>query len=248
MSRQPSSLRQLVLACLLPLLAAPAAEAGVLFLRDGTAVRTQGGWTLRDDLVVFRMTNGQLASVRRSDVDARATNAARRPRAAPPAPAAPAATQPPARPAIVLTDADFRRPDDDSGTAAAAAPAGVEATPAPAAPAAAPPAAEHRTAVGERLVVSKWQRLAGVGETGVVITGLLPNRSLAVADDIRLDVLLYDEEGELVASTPALLTSSVLAPGQSARFRAEFPGVDRFSRVWFEVESRLDGAAGQQGP
>jgi hypothetical protein len=68
--------------------AAPAA-ADWLVLADGGRVETAGPWEVRGGLVVFTLANGTLSSVRASEVDLPASEAANRPPEPPPA-AAPA--------------------------------------------------------------------------------------------------------------------------------------------------------------
>ena len=114
-----SHLRLLMAAVLLALGLAggPPAAADWIVTTDGERIETRGPWEVRGRLVVLTRTNGELASMRLSNVDLeasrRATEEAARAAAAPSSETEPTTTEAPRRSKIVLTDDDFttlRRP------------------------------------------------------------------------------------------------------------------------------------------
>ncbi|HEV8238667.1 MAG TPA: FxLYD domain-containing protein [Thermoanaerobaculia bacterium] len=209
-----------------PFLAAPA-RADWLVLGDGSRVETRGAWEERGATVVFHLPNGTLGSVRARDVDREATAAANAPPPAQPT-AAPSSSP---KPVLVLTDADVGHVDaaqfaaEQAAAAAAKAPAAQPTTP-PSRGAAKPP---------ERLEVTTWRRDAASATT-VTLVGEVRNISSAVTAGVRVTALLYDEKGELIATSDAILGADVLQPGQSTNFRASFPGVANYSTAKFETK------------
>ncbi len=51
---------------------------------------------------------------------------------------------------------------------------------------------------------------------------------------LSMSVILYDADGKVLASAPSRLGAGSLGPGQSASFRADFPGVFSFSGASFD--------------
>ena len=206
--------RSTILICLAALVAGPLA-ADWLVLTDGTRLETKGDWEERGRLVVFTTTDGTLSSLRLDGVDLeasrRATEAANRP----PAPPEPPAEEP-QQAAFVLTDADVTHnlaPNtEDDDTADASTTTGQQA---------------------ERLVVTDWQEAPLADESGTRVTGSLRNVSSDAATRIRLTVLVYDADGELLATDNATLSSQALMPGQQARFQVEFGGIYAISALTF---------------
>lgn len=100
---------------------------------------------------------------------------------------------------------------------------------APAAPAA--PAAEPAS---ETVAVSSWRRVDSTGGDGVEIQGTLLNATDTLVVNAAVEVRLYNEAGDRVATAPGVLSATALQPRGTADFRARFPGVFAFSSVKFE--------------
>jgi hypothetical protein len=214
------------------------AAADWLVTREGGRIETRGAWEVKGRSVVFQAIDGSLSSVRAADVDLEASRrltgeAARQGSAAPAAPARPVQR----KSVRSFTDKDFRSTAPQPALAPDAADAAENA-----APAAAPASASASTPTGspekpEILQVSNWDRSTDPDGGWVVITGVLRNAAQASATNIRLTVSLQDENGSLVQSSVADVSTSALMPGEQAGFRAAFPGVFSFSDVRFESES-----------
>jgi hypothetical protein len=203
-------------------LAAPAA-ADWLVTRDGGRVETRGPWKVKGKLVVFTRAEGQLASLRITDVDwaaseratAQAAEAAQKPpegQSAPP--------EPHKESRWVLTDANFQQ----------------AAPPPPAAEKSAEPAAAATDAVGRprvAVVLEGWERKDR--PDGLEIAGTLRNPGTEIAAEIGVTVRLYDETGALVATGEGRIGTPALGAGEAAAFRASFPGVFTYAEAKFDV-------------
>ena len=224
-----------VAACLLA--AGPGiAAADWLVTREGGRIETRGPWKEKGKLLVFTTADGNLASLRLSEVDLEASRkaTAEAVRAQAEAAEAQAAPQKPAgakKEVFSITDKDVRpsAPPAD-GSTAPAQPGRPSSPEAPASAGAQPP--------GEKLpavTVVGWER-EQVGTDGhVAITGTVRNDSEASVADVRVYVQLFDESGSAIATAPADLTASALMPGQLAAFRADFPSLFAFSTVKVDV-------------
>lgn len=199
------------------LVAAPAA-ADWLVTRDGGRVETKGAWLVKGKLVVFtRAAEGQLASLRITDVDwaaseratAQAAQAPPEPKSAPP--------EPPKESKWVFTDANFR-------------------SPAPAPPKDEAPAAEETDAAGRPrlpVVLEGWERRDH--PDGLEIAGTLRNPGNEIAAEVGVTVRLYDETGTLVATSEGRIGTPAIVPGATVAFRASFPGVFTYAEAKFDV-------------
>lgn len=77
---------------------------------------------------------------------------------------------------------------------------------------------------------------------GVVVSGTLTNPTDARIDDPHIEVLLYDDEGELITNVGAATTeeppvSPLYEPGERGRFEARFPDVDPDEVASYTVRS-----------
>jgi hypothetical protein len=213
---------------LVVLLASPLA-ADWLVLDDGTRLETRGPWQERGKLLVFTTTDGTLSSMRLDDIDLDASHRATSAAANPPAPVAPPPPEPKTA-AFVLTDADVahtRGAADDSEAAATAT----------------------ATGSAERLVVTDYQEMQMDDEQGTRYTGTLRNVSNDAATRVTLTALVYDADGELLATANAMLSSQALMPDQQARFQVDFVGVYAASAVAFRPTTlplRTGAAAGEE--
>jgi hypothetical protein len=200
------------------------AAADWLVTREGARVETKGAWTVKGKLVVFKAADGKLSSLRLADVDLDASRNATEEAVAASA-VADAETGKPAerkKSVRVITDKDVRQ---------AAAPAAGD-------PAASDASAPAGPTSGPGVVVDTWKQDADSKDGHVVINGSLQNASGATAAELQLKVMLFDENGSILATSQAALESTSLPPGRKAVFRADFPGFFSFATLKFEPRSR----------
>ena len=214
----------LALAALLALVAGTAGPAAAdwLVTKEGARVETQGPWTVKGKLVVFKTPDGKLASLRVADVDLDASRNATEEAVAAQAQAE-AEPEKPAEPerkksVRVITDKDVRQ------VGPAAAPGSPEAAAGPTS--------------GPGVVIDTWKQDRDSEDGHVVINGSLQNASSATAVDLQLRVMLYDESGTLMATSQAAIGSQALPPGEKSIFRADFPGYFSFATLKFEPQGR----------
>jgi len=205
------------------LLAAGAASADWLVMRDGTQVETDGPWTVKGRLIVFTNADGALASLRSSEVDLEASELAteaaveeaaalvraREEEASMPVEA------PAVAPVLVLTDADVAHVDPDD----------LEAS-------------EGDDPAGESLRVISWEQETSDDGNGVIVTGILRNDGAEVASSIKLSVQVLDPDGEILGTQEAQLSSTSLNTAELLNFRVLFADVPGFDTARFDVTSR----------
>jgi hypothetical protein len=202
------------------LLAAPAA-ADWLVTRDGGRVETRGPWTAKGKLVVFTRADGQLSSLRLTDVDLAASERATAEAVAKAKEAAEVKPPPPPEKKEarwVMTDKDFR-----------------QAPPPP--PKDEPKPAEEETDAAGRprlnVVIESWDRKDLTD--GLEISGTVRNPGDEIAADVGITVRLFDDTGALVATGEGRIANPALGPGEAVTFRATFPGVFTFAEAKFET-------------
>jgi hypothetical protein len=201
--------------------AGPAA-ADWLVTKEGAKVETQGPWTVKGKLVVFKTPDGKLSSLRVADVDLDASRNATEEAVAAQAQADAAPETPapaPKKSVRAITDKDVRQAGP--GTAAAS-PDGT--TPAP--------------TTGPGVVIDTWKQDRDAQDGHVVINGTVANASGATAAELQLKVMLYDDSGSLLVTNQAALALTALPPGEKTAFRADFPGYFSFATLKFEPQSR----------
>ena len=201
-------------------------SADWLVTNDRVEIETRGAWTTAGDFVTFTLPNGTFSSMRLADLDldvSRAlTEEMANPRSETPAPA----SKPKA--VIVITDADMpSRPigPDPSIDASAEASSSEASVPTP---------ATSRV----ELEIVDWEQQIDASNATLEIIGTMVNPRANPATRITLDVLLYDEEGSLLSTEPALIDNAYLAPGSSSGFKASFTDVLHFDRAEFQLQSR----------
>jgi len=203
----------LLLAALLG--AAPAA-ADWLVTREGGRIETKGPWKVEGRRVLFTQPNGTLSSIRTDlvDLDLSAAESRRAREAAARAPEP--ATR--AEPILRLTEKDL--------------------PPVPAAPeeAAEPARAKSDQPVNSGLEVTQWERAETQSGEGTEIFGSVKNAGNANVTSPTLIVTLYDADGRLIATSEGRVNAAAIPPGQSASFRAVFPGVDDFAAARFDAQ------------
>ena len=199
---------------LITLLAASPAAADWLVVRAGGRVETKGPWRTKGKLVVFTRADGSLSSLRLAEVDLeasrKASEEAKTVTAAPPAP------QAPKKKLAVLTDKDFPK-----------------AEPKPAAEAKAEDSPAAKTAT---VTVASWKRLDRPGSDGLDIQGTLQNNTDKIAAGVAIEVQLYDEAGDRIATAQGIPSTPSIQPHAAVEFRATFPGVFSFSGAKFETK------------
>lgn len=204
------------------------AKADWLVTREGGRVETKGTWKVKGKLVVFTAADGKLSSLRLAEVDMDASRRVTEEAVAAQAQADAEEPKPAERRKSVrtITDKDVRayepaRPDDPSeGTE------GEEK------------AKEPGPTSGPGLLVESWQQSANADDGSVIVNGTLQNASNATAADLKLKVMIFDENGALIANSQAAVAVKAVPPGERAAFRAEFPGFFSFATIKFEAESR----------
>ncbi len=200
-------------------LAAPAA-ADWLVTRDGGRVETRGAWKVKGKLVVFTRAEGQLASLRITDIDWAASERATAEAAQAPPEVKSAPPELAKESRWVLTDSDFQR----------------SAPPSPAPEKEAAPAAEETDAAGRPrvpVVLEGWERKNL--PDGLEVAGTLRNPGNEIAAEVGVTVRLYDETGALVATGEGRIGTPAIGPGTATAFRASFPGVFTYAEARFEV-------------
>ena len=111
-----------------------------------------------------------------------------------------------------------------------AAPAEPAPVPSPAKP---PKAEAAPSAASGPAAVSSWKRVDTPGGNGIEIQGTLHNETDNLLANAAVEVQLYNEAGERVASTAGILPSTAIQPRGTVDFRAVFPGVFAFTEVKF---------------
>lgn len=189
-----------------------------LVTRAGATLETDGPWEVRGKLVVWTTTDGELRSMRLSEVDLEASQEATAAAKRPPKSekGSKAAAPPPRRePVMRLTDADFSRRSPLVETASEEA-------------------SEEGAEPADQVAVLAWEDASG--PDGVVLTGRLANRSSHTVARLRLTVRLLDVDGEVIVERDADLSATSLVPRGLATFRAEFPETLAFAEEEFEID------------
>lgn len=211
------------------LVLAPAgtAVADWLVLRDRSRLETRDPWKVAGRQVIFHLPDGTLSSLRLSDVDVEASRTLTREDAE--AAAAPAAepeegAAPAARPRRKLTNADI-----------AAGARVLEPEP--------EPEAEEDDADGDAseprtLEVVSWEEVRVGLYPELEIHGVVRNvRPDLTAARVEVEVILFDHEGNRLASAAAQVTPPTLAGREEGRFVAPFPDVQVFGALTFRTSS-----------
>lgn len=217
------------------------AAADWLVTEDGTRVETEGPWEVRDRLVVFKRPDGTFASMRLSDVDLEASERLTREMAE--AAREPKESEPERKREVVarLTEADLPPVGSQSSGREDSSPS--------------PKGSEERTEGAgesepeepESLQIVTWRELGGPERDGLEFVGDVRNVTENTALGVEVTVILFDQEGEEITQGDALLTSSALPPGQTAGFRASFPGVFHYARVDLEASGQMVLSGDQPG-
>jgi hypothetical protein len=213
-----------LLAVLLAVTASPVA-ADWLVTHDGVQIETRGPWEIQGKLVVFRLANGNLSSMRLSELDLEASERLTTTKAQPIQKPQKRSRFKPKKPAFVITDDDVKHVNP--GTSQTAGDEGGASVSAP--------AAARAESGGGEVTVSKWDTAYDEAIDGVVITGTVENRDSRGHQDLALEISLVDEGGVPAGSAHATMAKNALKGGESTTFRASFPGVDDFEKADFGI-------------
>lgn len=193
--------------------------ADVVVLKGGTRIDLRKPAVRQGSVVLLTRADGTLLSVPQSEIDWKATAAARAESSAA-KPAAPAVSAPPETPAqaakagrdgpkarVKLTDADVQHPLE------------------PEEPGEDKKAGEAADAGSARLEVSDYtQEKNGAN---LIVRGDLRNPGTAPAAGARMTVTAIDEKGEKIVSAEAGLSGGLVSPGTNVSFSATIPVGDR---------------------
>lgn len=238
-------MRALRLAVLMALAAAIATAADVVVLRGGVRIELKQAPVRQGNNVLLTRKDGTLLSVPYSEIDAKATAAAR---VAAPAPSSVKVSAPetPAEAArttregpkarVRLTDADVGHVLDDGSSS------GAEKK-------------EEGGASGlGRIDVADYTQTKN-GDN-LLVRGSLRNLGTTAALNTRLTVAAIDDKGQTINAAEASVSSGTLEPGKSISFTATIPigaktvGVVRFTPQWISQTppAEAGGAAAPPQP
>ena len=100
----------------------------------------------------------------------------------------------------------------------------------------APPAKPQAT-----VTVASWKRLDRPAGDGIEIQGVLQNNTDEIAAGVEVEVQLFNEAGERVATAPGIPSTASIQPRGATEFHASFPGVFSFAEAKIEPKGwRLD--------
>lgn len=214
------------------------AAADTLVTKDGDRIETRGPWKVDGGLVVFERPNGTLASMRLSAVDLEASERAteeakaRAERDRKSSGEDDGEEEARREPVARLTDRDLPpvgRSTDAEGEGSSDAGSNT----------ASGAGSDDSGEESGGLEIVEWAEDESFGEDGLSFVGRIRNASDHTAVGIRVTGTLLDEQGDERASATATLTSDALQAGQSADFRADFPGTFSYADVEFAVDGDL---------
>jgi hypothetical protein len=211
----------LLVAAALVAVAGPAA-ADWLVMKDGSRLETRGAWKVDGRRVVFNLPNGTLSAIRADeiDLDASAAATARAVEQAQAAAAPAPAPRPLGEPILRLTEKDI---PPMTGAGAETTPEGEE---------------KGDTEQVAGLQVAHWEKVQAAGGEGVEIFGSIRNTGTVNVTSPSVMVMIYGEDGGLLATNEGTINGGSIAPGGSVNFRAAFPGLPDFSAAKFDVQGR----------
>ncbi|MDQ2870892.1 MAG: FxLYD domain-containing protein, partial [Acidobacteriota bacterium] len=206
--------------------AAAVAAADVVVLRGGTRIELKTPLVQQGNNALLTRADGTLLSVPLTEIDWKATNAAR---ASGPVVVKPAVALPPSTPADAVRTgkqekARVRVTDADVGHAEAAPAPGEKEK-----------GVETRAGAGRVEIGDYTQQKTG---TNLVVTGSLRNPGTTPVTNTHLTVSAIDEAGNAVSTGNATLATGTIEGGRTVGFSATLPIGDRtvnqvrFSPMW----------------
>jgi len=218
--------RWVLVAVLLLLTAASTWAIGdVVVLRGGTRIELQKPWVQQGNNALLTRSDGTLLSVPVSEIDMRATAAARKAPAPKPAPALVAPPETPAQAARAVKDGPQARvkiTDSDVGHAAP-----VEGD-----------KGAGNPVTGSHLEVADFTQEKSGGN--LVVRGMLRNVGATTATQAKLMVAVLDDQGKAIGSGGATLSGPTIEAGNAVAFTGMVPvgekpvGSVRFTPQWSE--------------
>lgn len=225
-----SGMLGLLLASLLPVKSAIGADAAVVVLKGGTRIELKGPWVRQAGNALLTRSDGTLLSVSISEIDLKATAAAKK-AVPPPDPAAVAPPQTPVealrlgregpRAKVRLTDADVSHETIQTQASTQAQGQGK---------------AETAGKGAARLDVAGYDQ--SKSGPNVLLRGSLRNFGGTAASNARMSITALDENGDLIGTGEASLSKGSLEPFETVAFTAAVPVGDkivaalRFSPQW----------------
>ena len=252
---------RIVMVVLLALAAGTPSVADELVTRDGQVIQTQGPWEIKGKLLVFKLTDGTLASLRLEEADLEASEARAREKERRDQQRREGAMQPPPEPreaVMVLTDKDvahvvsFGEEPEPEGEAEASGGGGDQSATTVAAAGGQQASAEGEeseaggevAASGRGVQVVQWGQEAD-GEDGVAVRGVIQNLGSSFATQLSVNALFYDEAGSLVAAREVQFESGALGPGARRNFSVSLPHSLVYDEIRFQVVGRGFRSVGQ---
>ncbi|MDP9119914.1 MAG: FxLYD domain-containing protein [Acidobacteriota bacterium] len=234
--RQPRT--TLLLVGALAWAATPAARADWVVTKEGGRFEIQGPWEVKGKLMIFKLPDGTLSSVRAEQVDFAAskltTEEARRQAEGPAGETSQVPAKPKKKSVVALTDKDFRKgsvepaidPKDAKGTKDKEKDKAAKKEAAP----------DHPNSVQ----VTAWERVPSdkSNANGIQLTGMVRNSSADLATEIVVTANFYDDNGTLIGKFPADLSVATLPAGESAKFTVTAAGLFTFASAKFQVQNR----------
>lgn len=217
--------RTLTALALLLFAAASALAADVVVLKGGTRIELKQPWVQQGNNALLTRTDGTLLSVPVSEIDLKATAAARK---APPPKPAPAIAGPPTSPAEAARavkegpQARVKITDSDVGHAA-------------------PAEGEEKPSGGitnSHLEVADFTQEKSGGN--LILRGMLRNVGATTATQAKLGVSVLDDQGNRIGSGSATLSGPTVEAGNAVAFTGMVPvgdktvGSVRFTPQWSE--------------
>lgn len=206
-------------------LAAGAAHADWLVMRDGARLETKGAWKVDGRRVLFTLPNGALSTIQTEEVDldqsAVVTTQAKEARQAP-EPKAP----PKKEPVLRLTEKDIP-PMTGAALEASGEASGTAAT-----------TSDGKKEEAAALEVISWEKTENATGDGLEIFGTIRNASPNIITTPTVLIAIYDADGGLLATNNGDVNSPQIQPGKTANFRVAFPGVPDFAAVKFDAQGR----------
>ena len=204
-----------------------AAGDDVVVLRGGERIELKQPYVQQGNNALLTRKDGTLLSVPLTEIDTKATAAARRAPAAKPAPAAAAAPETPAEAARAGKDSPKARVRITDTDVAHAYPAEGEAK----------EGGESSSPASTLQVADYTQERSG---GNLIIRGNLRNVGTVTASKATMVMAVVDDKGKVIGSTSATLAGSTVESGNSVAFSGMIPVGDkivsavRFTPLWNE--------------
>ncbi len=203
--------------------AGAALHADILVTPDGARVETKGPWKVQGRLVVFTSPSGTLSSMRTDQVDLERSKlaTAQAVEAEHEQPAASAAREPAGEPILRITEKDIPPMLSPEGDESADQDS-TKKTDAPSSP----------------LEVVSWDKGVNPNGDSATIFGTIRNDGTSNIIGPSIMMAVYGVDGGLLATVDGQINQASIAPGQSANFRAEIPGLTDFTSIKFSLAGR----------